>query len=241
LLTGYKLRKHIGNALRTRSQAVRNSLEHYNAATATVNPPRPPLSWNDIVKYAFLSEFDLLRDSRQDICERPWSRPACRVAMDQHFKILRAHEEILRLNIEIRRVITYMRDEDAFLLKKECDLRDVDPILANQVALRREDRGRFNELHLKWFRKLSTHPGFTGSIIPGVSRDAAIEVTVDRVGGLQEVEGMRDQITPQPVDAGMVDGRRTSEGHAEDDDDDEDQEDRELASLLYSVLSISTD
>jgi hypothetical protein len=232
--------------LRARSQAVRNSLDRYNAAAATVNPPRPSLSWNDIVEYAFLSEFDLLRDSRQDIRERPWSRPACRVAMDQHFKILRAHEEILRLNIEIPRVITYMRDEEAFLLKKECDLREVDPLLANQIALRRADQGRFNDLHLQRFHKLANLPGFTGSILPGVSRDAATEAVnemdVNNVGRMQETEG-----TGEPDDAGyaagMDNGRNTSERAFDNDNEgeDEDQEDQELASLLYSLLSVSTD
>jgi hypothetical protein len=168
--------------------------------------------------------------------------------MDQHFKILRAHEEILRLNIEIPRVITYMRDEEVFLLKMECDLRDVDPLLANQVALRREDRGRFNKLHLQRFGKLSTIPGFTGSTLPGVSRDAATEVmnamdALDGVGGIQEIESTRGDITPQSDDTGLVNGRNTSGGAVDDDDEGEDEyhEDEELASLLYSVLSIAVD
>jgi len=156
--------------------------------------------------------------------------------MDQHFKILRAHEEILRLNIEIPRVITYMRDEDAYLLKKESDLREAAPLIANHIALRREDRGRFNDLHLQRFRKLSLLPGFTGSLLPGVSRDMATEVinADDGEGRMDEIESTRAD------DAGMVDGRNTNEGDDEDGED-EDQEDQELATLLYSVLSISTD
>ncbi|KAJ6550347.1 hypothetical protein B0H10DRAFT_2242734 [Mycena sp. CBHHK59/15] len=35
--------------------------------------------------------------------------------MDQHYKLLRADEEIQRLNIEIQRLVTHMRDEEAFL------------------------------------------------------------------------------------------------------------------------------
>jgi hypothetical protein len=168
--------------------------------------------------------------------------------MDQHFKILRAHEEILRLNIEIPRVITYMRDEEAFLLMKECDLREVDPLLANQITRLREDRGRFNSLHLQRFRKLSSLPGFTGSILPGVSRDAAIEVinetaTVDGVEGMPDIEGTGAVVTPQLDDTSIAYERNTSGGTIDDidEDEDEDQEDRELGSLLYSVLSISTD
>ncbi|KAG6824531.1 hypothetical protein H0H92_006579, partial [Tricholoma furcatifolium] len=101
--TGYKLRKHIGKALKARSQAIRSALDRYNDAAALMSPPRASLSWNEIVEYAFLADFDLLRDTRQDVSERPWARPSARLAMDQYFKIERAHEEIYRLNIEIRR------------------------------------------------------------------------------------------------------------------------------------------
>ncbi|KAG6852084.1 hypothetical protein C0991_003278 [Blastosporella zonata] len=79
---GYKLRKHIGNALKVRSQAVRTALEKYNAAAKALIPPRPQLSWDLVVEYAFLADFDLLSDTREDIHERPWAKPAARVLMD---------------------------------------------------------------------------------------------------------------------------------------------------------------
>ena len=84
---GYKLRKHIATALRARSQAIRRALDRYNAAASTVSPPQPNLSWDDVVEYAFLADFDLLRESRQDIRDRPWTKPAFRVMIDQHFKL----------------------------------------------------------------------------------------------------------------------------------------------------------
>jgi len=34
----------------------------------------------------FLADFDLLRDARQDISQRPWATPAGRLAMDLYFK-----------------------------------------------------------------------------------------------------------------------------------------------------------
>ena len=33
--------------------------------------PHPNLTWIDVVKYAFLTDFDLLCDSRQDVRDRP--------------------------------------------------------------------------------------------------------------------------------------------------------------------------
>ncbi|KAJ7824252.1 hypothetical protein B0H14DRAFT_3469498 [Mycena olivaceomarginata] len=69
--TGYKLRKHIAKALQVRSKATQ-------------------LAWETVVEYAFLAEFDLLREGREDIRAEPWALPAGRAAMDQHFKIRRA-------------------------------------------------------------------------------------------------------------------------------------------------------
>ena len=93
-IIGYKLRKHIAKALQARSQAVLSALDRYNKAAEMLSPPRPSLKWQDIVEYAFLADFDLLRDSHNDIQTRTWATPAGRLAMDLHFKMECAHEEI---------------------------------------------------------------------------------------------------------------------------------------------------
>ncbi|KAJ7748091.1 hypothetical protein B0H16DRAFT_1663553 [Mycena metata] len=168
--TGYKLRKHIAKALQARSKGVKAALERYNEAAAAMTPPRTQLSWEQIVDYAFLADFDLLRDGREDIRGEPWAQPAGRLAMDQHFKLLRADEEIARLNLEIPRLVTHMADEDAFLVYQERRLvREGNPALAHQVGVHRMERGRFNALHMDRLVKLSKEPGFTASLTPGVS------------------------------------------------------------------------
>lgn len=60
---GYALHKHIGNALKKWSAAIWAALDCYNVAARTLRPPKPTLKWDDIVEYAFLSDFDLLHDS----------------------------------------------------------------------------------------------------------------------------------------------------------------------------------
>ena len=70
------------------------------------------------MEYAFLSDFDLLSDTRSDVRLKIWAKPASQV-MDQYFKMERAREEIARLNIEIPRLTTYICDEEAFLLQHE--------------------------------------------------------------------------------------------------------------------------
>ncbi|KAJ7018839.1 hypothetical protein C8F04DRAFT_1214492 [Mycena alexandri] len=175
--TGYKLRKHIAKALQARSKGVKSALDTYNTAAAALSPPRTPLTWDQIVDYAFLSDFDLLREGREDICDEPWAQPGGRLAMDQHFKLLRADEEIARLNLEIPRFITYMADEEAFLIHHEGRLRDNgNTVLAHQVWLQRRERGRFHALHMDRLVKLSKEPGFTASLLRGVSVNKEREV-----------------------------------------------------------------
>ncbi|KAI5989955.1 hypothetical protein EDD15DRAFT_2124341, partial [Pisolithus albus] len=59
--TGYKLRKHIGKALQTRSAAIRAALLQYNAAAKALGCRA--LEFDEVVEYAFLADFDLLRDT----------------------------------------------------------------------------------------------------------------------------------------------------------------------------------
>ncbi|KAF8135239.1 hypothetical protein K438DRAFT_1640375, partial [Mycena galopus ATCC 62051] len=100
---------------------------------------------------------------------RPWTRQNYRVAMDSYFKILRAQEEIKRLNIEIKRVITWINDEDLFLRKKEDEYQESDPALAVQISRYRLRRARSDTNHMHRFWTLAKLPGFTGSVSPGVS------------------------------------------------------------------------
>jgi hypothetical protein len=136
-----------------------------------MTPRRPTLEWDDVVEYAFLADFDLLRESREDIQDRPWTKPACRVAMDQYFKQQRAAEEIERLNIEIARVVTFLEDESAFLLRREAEVAKHSPLIAHQITCYRLQQGRFHDIHMRRFRKLALMQGFTGTLQPGVSVD----------------------------------------------------------------------
>ncbi|KAJ3833253.1 hypothetical protein F5878DRAFT_654388 [Lentinula raphanica] len=83
--TGYKLRKHIANALKTRSQAIRTAVNTYNDAASELN--RPTLTWDEVLDYTFLSDFDLLREARRDVRSEPWAQPAGRLALDQYYKL----------------------------------------------------------------------------------------------------------------------------------------------------------
>ncbi|KAJ7727652.1 hypothetical protein DFH07DRAFT_871547 [Mycena maculata] len=235
--TGYKLRKHIAKALQARSKAVKNAITRYNAAAESMTPSKPTLDWDEVVEYAFLADFDLLREGREDIRGELWAQPAGRAAMDQHYKLLRADEEIERLNIEIRRLVTYMRDEGEFLGREEGRLREEGKVgLAVQVGLLRMERGRFTSLHMSRLVKLSKEPGFTGDLVPGISICRERHTPVARDSGM-DVE-MRAPSPLPLVEDGPVPPTSDEE---EEEGLESDDEDGGLSAAFMNVIRISND
>ncbi|KAJ7303803.1 hypothetical protein DFH08DRAFT_985980 [Mycena albidolilacea] len=230
--TGYKMRKHIAKALQARSQAIRNALKRYNAAASALD--RRTLSWPEVIDYTFLSEWDLLRDPDGNARLRPWAIPAARILLDAYFKIERAKEEIDRLNVEIKRFVTYIRDEKVFLDGKVIEVEARDPHLAFFVREYQSRRGRFDEGHIKKSTEMASKLGgrFTGSLSPGIRLAPPVAETenMDVSEGFQAVEEEEESWELETLDA---------------DDDDEDEgeeaEEEELAEILETVLTLATD
>ncbi|KAI6022186.1 hypothetical protein BKA83DRAFT_4463979 [Pisolithus microcarpus] len=165
--TGYKLCKHIGKALQTHSAAIRAALSQYNAAAKPLG--RRTLEFDEVVEYAFLADFDLLRDTWQDVLTCPWASPTARLAINTFFKLCRAEEEVTRLNVEIHRIVTYLIDEDRYLRACEALYRDTHPTLAHQISIYHGIRSHFTPSHFHSLEKISRLPGFSGTLTPGVS------------------------------------------------------------------------
>jgi hypothetical protein len=72
------------------------------------------VDWSKISHYSFLDEFELLRDSRQDVRDKPWAKPAIRECMKKALRIKRAQEELKNCNMEIHCLHTSIVDEDQF-------------------------------------------------------------------------------------------------------------------------------
>ncbi|KAF8984364.1 hypothetical protein BDQ17DRAFT_1171781, partial [Cyathus striatus] len=53
-----------------------SALDQYNAAARAMLPPCQSLSWDEVISYAFLADFNLLQDTHQDIREWLWARPS---------------------------------------------------------------------------------------------------------------------------------------------------------------------
>ena len=227
------MRGHISKALQARSPAIKTALDKYNTSAALLSPPAPQLSWKQIVDYAFLSDFDLLRCARQDIREKPWANPTNRTLRDQYFKLECAREEIERLNVEIRRLVTYMRDEEAFLTKCESEFKTTQSHIAHQISLYRLERSRSNLQHKRRFDKLSLSAHFTGNMSPGIAigdRQANSIPTHDDVSN--------DMASDDPEDES---DEEEAKSDAEENESDEEDADHLIEDIAYSMLAVSLD
>ncbi|EIW53126.1 uncharacterized protein TRAVEDRAFT_81512, partial [Trametes versicolor FP-101664 SS1] len=160
--TAYKVRTYIAKNLQRRSQAIRTAVKQYNTAAEALNPPRPPLDWTKVTHYSFLEEFELLRDTGNTLRTKRWAEPLARETMKKARHIARAHEEILRCNVEVRRLHTSIVNENA-TLNTACRLARVE---GNSVsgpleifALRRK---RVNARLLAVISQIHALPGYTG-------------------------------------------------------------------------------
>lgn len=154
------MRKHLANALKSRSKSIQAAIEAYNTAARALSPPREELSWDEILEFSFLSEFDILRDACTDVREKKWATQKNRLLMQQFFKLLSAESELTRLHTEIRRMVTYMEDEDCAHHLAAERVASSDPALALQIRLQGNMRSRFNCIHRQRFWAITKLKGF---------------------------------------------------------------------------------
>ena len=162
-LLAYKARSHLSKSLRTRSRAIRNATSAFNKAARELDPPRAELDWTKISRYNYIEEFNLLKDCRTDIRETPWADPVIREAMKQRLRIKRAHEEILRCNVEVRRLHSHIYNEKeqyTSILHKLGEVFDSIYFSVEEYCTRRQ---HINEYLLEQIQHIFSLPGFTGS------------------------------------------------------------------------------
>ena len=115
------------------------------------------------------SDFDLLHNTRQDIQHHLWATPTGQLVMETHFKILRAREELIRLNYEVQKISTHLVDKNIYLCLYEDEITRSNVPLGHQVFMHRMVHGCFDAHHHQHHLKISLLSGFTGSILPGIS------------------------------------------------------------------------
>ena len=162
------MRTHIAKALQGRCKAIRNAVKRYNAAAAELNPPRQPINWETVSHIHFLEEFHILHDTRQDIREKPWAQSAVRELMKVSLRVKRAHEEIQRCHIAVRRLYTAIQDETDLFGATLTRLRGGDPLAYRAVHDTITRRQRVNSLLLVRLAALTNFPDYQGECSHGV-------------------------------------------------------------------------
>jgi hypothetical protein len=87
--------------------------------------------------------------------------------MRLHFGLKRAKEEICRLNIEIRRQITYMAEEYTLYEEVIKMLRSENPHLAAYIRMEAKYQYAVFAHVYRYIYKASQLDGFSGTLIPG--------------------------------------------------------------------------
>ncbi|KAI0040590.1 hypothetical protein FA95DRAFT_1502613 [Auriscalpium vulgare] len=162
--TGYKMRKHISAAITRRSAAVRSALNTYNRLAPKQDPPRQKLEYSEVANYGWLGEFDLLKESRHEVLEKPWSQPANREAVTKYLKVHRAREEIQRLNVEIPRLRAWVDAEDETFTRAAASARVDDGRLADHLRHLHGRRRALNDQHLRRLHQIYRLAGYTGPV-----------------------------------------------------------------------------
>ena len=145
----------------------------------------------DTVEHYPSGEFDLLRHSRTDIRDEAWTRPAQREATVKYFRLLRAREEIVRVNVELRRLHTFIHDEELQMREAIQGLSSETSILMSHLVLELQrcwkSRSAINALHKLRIHQIIAMPGFSGV------RDIGVHASCAR--------DARDEAQPNYVDA----------------------------------------
>ncbi|KAI6041993.1 hypothetical protein EDC04DRAFT_2878686 [Pisolithus marmoratus] len=108
----------------------------------------------------------LSQDTRQDASTHPWALPTTHLAINMYFKLCRAEEEVVHLNVEIY--------EDCYIQACEALYQDTHPALTHQISRYHAICSQFTPMHLHYLQKISCLPGFSGSIVPGISMSCGL-------------------------------------------------------------------
>ncbi|KAG9079898.1 hypothetical protein FS749_008194 [Ceratobasidium sp. UAMH 11750] len=170
---GYKMRRNISNALKTRSRAIRNIVTRVNALADELGLQQPPIVLEDVLRHQFLAEFDFLRICREDVRKERWAQRPVRDAVEARLRIRQAKEERTRVEVEARRLATFIADEAEQLSALAKHLEDNGDLLrACQVRAYAKQRACLNFHNRIWLDKLFSHPDFDGNSSLGVPKGA---------------------------------------------------------------------
>ena len=217
---GYKLRKHIAQALSRRCAAIRNAISRYNALAPLQKPPRPLLVYSEVVDYCTFSQFEILKHSDHDVLSKEWATLANRQAANKYFKIKRAEEEIDRCNVEVARVQAWVDEEGIVMSSAVATHEGSDPTFAAHLKVLQTQRRHVND-HLRTrLGQIYKLPGYNGPLPPvAVSSAPAAPSTVPSTS----------------LKAGAED--HVDNNHIDDEDEQHDDEDEDEMLRMMDTLA----
>ncbi|KAG6369425.1 hypothetical protein JVT61DRAFT_14862 [Boletus reticuloceps] len=136
-----------------------------------------------------LGEFSLLKISRSDVLSKPWAQPANREMLIKYFKVLRSKEEIIRLNVEIRRLAAWVDQDEKDIAAAEEIFRETGSDgLATETRLFYAERHRVNNIHRQILCKIYQMDGYSGQMPEGRTREEGGHVNKDSNRDSDDVE-----------------------------------------------------
>lgn len=229
------MRTHIAKSLQVRSKTIRKAVATYNTVAITMNPPRPTLDWSEVTHYAFLEEFSLLQDTRNDLRQKPWAQPVVRETIKMFRRVARAKEELERLNVEVRRRHTAIVDEDKLFRAALASLGHSHLLYGAMREFVTRRHAVNNHLLRRIFRVYDL-PGYTGIRGPGeaeVNMVAQARLSCALPATVHEVP---------PLLSHLEEGHCADDDISDDDDGDEGNEEVQssIANVIEYIAGLST-
>ncbi|KAF8574510.1 hypothetical protein K439DRAFT_1262534, partial [Ramaria rubella] len=130
----------------------------YNAMAPLQDPSCQLLEYSAVVAYSWLGEFDLLKESRYEVLQRPWAIPLYREIASKYYKLVCAHEELVHLNVEIQHLHTWVNDKDIYLTHSA----DFEPPIAMAIRAQHGQRWHVNNVHQTCLQTIYRLSGYSG-------------------------------------------------------------------------------
>ncbi|KAG9098692.1 hypothetical protein FS749_003179 [Ceratobasidium sp. UAMH 11750] len=168
----FELEKYL-NGNTTRSKALKSAVSKYNKLALKFDLPRRQITTREVMDMANLSDFQLLREHRHEILSEKWALPEIRQATMHALRVDRAREELVRVQIEARRLQTWMRDDlhhmDETLKRLEVE----NSLLASALRPRIIYQARVNESIYAYIQRIESSDYFDGKRGPGSQKTDA--------------------------------------------------------------------
>lgn len=200
----------------------------------------------DISQYNLIEQFALLQDTRNNIRDKPWAKPLYREVLRLRHRIARAKEEVVRCNVESRRLHTSIYDQAALFKTTLTTLKSGASPVYGAVRDFVTERTRVNQALLERVQQIHQLHGFTGDVTWGVrvghteartTADLGVQTGLgdDGSGGNNEDAWVNED------DLAIAAGLDANESDVEEDDVEHDEEfQREVRGMenFFQTLSL---